>query len=340
MHVTFLLPGAIATVSGGYGYDRVMIGGLRALGHTVEVVELGADDALGDPNLPAAARAAWAALPSDTVPVIDGLALRGFAPLAGEIAARRAIGLIHHPISLEPDWPDRARAALTAAERALFPAFAKVIVTSDWTARALAGFGVDAARVAVVQPGTAPAPRTRFAETGCEILALGSLEPRKGHRMLLRALSRLWDLDWHLTLAGQGADAAALRDLAVELKIADRVRFPGVLAGAALAEQWGRTDLFALATRFEGYGMAIAEALARGIPPAITNGGAAGSVVPDGAGSVTAVDDVVTYSKVLRRLIFDTDLRREMAEAAWRAGQKLPDWPHQVTLFANALETL
>ena len=340
MNLTFMLPGALATVSGGYGYDREMIDGLRALGHTVAVVELGAEDALGDPNLPAAARAAWAALPAETVPVIDGLALRGFAPLAAEIAARRTIGLIHHPISLEPDWPDAARAALVAEERALFPAFAKVIVTSDWTARALAGFGVAAARVAVVRPGTAPAPRTRFATTGCEILALGSLEPRKGHRMLLRALSRLWDLDWHLTLAGQGPDAAALRDLAAELQIADRVSFPGVLAGAALAAQWGKTDLFALATRFEGYGMAIAEALARGIPAAITTGGAAGTVVPEGAGSVTAVDDVVTYSKVLLRLIFDTDLRREVAEAAWQAGQALPNWPHQVTEFANALETL
>lgn len=339
MHLTFLLPGSLATVSGGYRYDRVMIDGLRGLGHTVEVVELGADDALGDPNLPSAARAAWAALPADTLPVIDGLALRGFAPLAPEIAARRTIGLIHHPIALEPDWPDADRAALTAEERALFPAFAKVIVTSDWTSRALVGFGVDPARVVVVRPGTQPAPRTRFAASGCEILALGSLEPRKGHRMLLRALSRLWDLDWHLTLAGQGADAAALRDLAVELKIADRVSLPGVLAGAALEAQWAKTDLFALATRFEGYGMAIAEALARGIPPVITNGGAAGSVVPDGAGSVTAVDDVVTYSKVLRRLIFDTDLRRDLAEAAWQAGQSLPDWPQQITLFAHALET-
>ena len=35
MHLTFLLPGSLATVSGGYGYDRVMIAGLRGLGHTV-----------------------------------------------------------------------------------------------------------------------------------------------------------------------------------------------------------------------------------------------------------------------------------------------------------------
>ena len=337
MHLTFLLPGALATVSGGYFYDRAMIDGLRGLGHKVEVVELGAADPLGDPALPAAAHAAWDALPADTIPVIDGLGLYGFAPLAGEIAARRTIGLIHHPISLEPDWAETEKTRLSAEEQALFPAFAKLVVTSDWTATALEKFGVDAARIAVVQPGTAPAARTRFAETGCDILALGSLEPRKGHRMLLRALSRLWDLDWHLTLAGQGPDEAELRALIAELKLADRVSMPGLLTGADLAAQWARTDLFALATRFEGFGMAIAEALARGIPPAITDGGAAGALVPVDAGVVCTVDDQVTYSKVLRRLIFDTDVRREMAEHAWAVGQKLPDWPAQVEKFAHAV---
>lgn len=322
MQARFIVPGPLATISGGYGYDRAIIAGLRGLGHAIEVSELG--DPLTALNLP-------------DLPVIDGLALPAFAPLAAEIAAKPCVGLIHHPISLEPDMTH-----LADLERTLFPAFARVIVTSDWTAKALVEqFAVTADRIRVVQPGTAPAPRSAFRDQGCEILSLGSLIPRKGHDMLLRSLGRLWDLDWHLTIAGAADDAAygkSLLALAADLKIADRLSFPGVLTGPALNAQWAKTDLFALATRFEGYGMAIAEALARGIPFAVTRGGAAGDGMPDMAGAVCNVDDQVTYSKTLRRLIFDTALRRDMGNAAWEAGQALPDWPAQVAKFAAALE--
>ncbi len=322
MQARFIIPGPLATVSGGYGYDRAIIAGLRGLGHQIDVCEL------GDP---------LAALNQPGLPIIDGLALPACATLAAEIAARPCVGLIHHPISLEPDM-----AHLAELENALFPAFARIIVTSDWTARALVEhFAVAADRIRVVQPGTAPVPRSAFRDQGCEILALGSLTPRKGHGMLLRSLGRLWDLDWHLTIAGIADDAAygaSLAALAAELNIADRVGFPGVLTGPALDTQWARTDLFALATKFEGYGMAIAESLAHGIPFAVTRGGAAGDGMPEMAGAVCNVDDQVTYSKTLRRLIFDTALRREMADAAWEAGQALPDWPAQVSKFAAALE--
>ena len=78
MQVCLIVPGPLATVSGGHIYDRRMAHGLRALGHEVRVVEL--DGRLPDPDQAAiyAARTAWAALPADSVPLIDGLALPAF----------------------------------------------------------------------------------------------------------------------------------------------------------------------------------------------------------------------------------------------------------------------
>ena len=68
--------------------------------------------------------------------------------------------------------------------------------------------------------------------------------------------------------------------------------------------------------------MAAAEAMKRGLPVAITAGGAAGDLVPMEAGVVSPPGDHVSLTKALRRMIFDAELRREMAEAAWQAGQR------------------
>jgi glycosyltransferase involved in cell wall biosynthesis len=113
--------------------------------------------------------------------------------------------------------------------------------------------------------------------------------------------------------------------------------FAGKVVGGALEALWQQADLFALATRWEGYGMAIAEALKRGVPVAVCDGGAAGRLVTAESGVVCPVGDYVNLSKALRRLMFGTSLRRGMAEAAWQVGQALPDWRTQVREFAQAV---
>ena len=276
------------------------------------------------------------------MPVIDGLGLPAFAPLAEALAARGAVGLIHHPTALEPEFSETERDALRHAERTLFAALARIIVTSNLTAdRLVAEFAVPREKIAVVVPGTPAAPRSAGSGgPGCAILAIGVITARKGHDVLLRALARLPDLDWHLTIVGGARDAAhaaALHALAAERDVASRVSFAGELVDDALEAQWQRADIFALATRFEGYGMAIAEALKRGVPVAITDGGAAAALVSPQTGVVAAVGDDVALSRALRRMIFDLALRTEMREAAWQAGQARPDWPAQTAAFADAI---
>jgi len=349
MHLALLVPGPIAAISGGYGYDRRITAELRAAGHTVDIVELAGRHPLPDDEARASARAAWAGLPAGAIPLIDGLGLPAFEgpEFQGIDGLARAIGLIHHPTCLEAGLPTPSAEALRATESALFTALSGCLVTSPTTAETLGkDFAVPPERIATIVPGTDPAPRRAPTTAGgpggatCRILALGSLIPRKGHELLLRALARLFDLDWHLTIAGGAPDkvhAAHLANLAEDLNILQRVRLAGTTTGDDLEALWAGTDVFALATEYEGYGMAIAEALKRGIPVAITNGGAAGAIVPNEAGVVCDVGDLVTYSKALRRVIFDTELRAEMAEAAWQAGQNLPSWQGQGDIFADAV---
>jgi glycosyltransferase involved in cell wall biosynthesis len=342
MDVALLVPGPFDTISGGYIYDRRLVEGLRANGHDVQVVELSGRHPLPDEDATASARHALAAVAPGARIVVDGLGLPAFAPFADELVRRGAVGLIHHPTALEHGNPGEVRDALKEAEQALFPRLARLVATSNLTAQRLAPeFGADPARIGVVEPGTDPAPRSMGSGEGCSILALGSLIPRKGHDVLMRALATLTDLDWRLTVAGGARDqvyAHGLRALAEELGIAQRVDFPGEVDGAVLEALWQGADLFALASHWEGYGMAVAEALARGLPVAVTAGGALADLVPVAAGVVSPPGDVVSLGKAMRRAIFDTDLRAEMAEAAWQAGQALPRWEDRAAAFAVEME--
>lgn len=343
MKLALLVPGPFGTVSGGYIYDRRIVQGLRALGHEVQVVELAGRHPLPDAAAEAAARAVLAALPADVRPVIDGLGLPAFAPLAEDLVGRGAIGLIHHPTALEHGAPQEDRAALRGIERDLFPRLARLVATSPHTAARLAAeFEVPAGRIGIVEPGTDPAPRAEGSGgPGTAILAVGTLVPRKGHDVLLRTLAGLPDLDWTLTIAGGARDAVhanGLKALAEELAITQRVTFAGEVDAEALEALYRRADIFALATWWEGYGMAAAEAMARGLPLAITAGGAIADLVPMEAGAVSPPGDTVSLTKALRRMIFDREMLREMAEASWAAGQALPRWADRASAFAAELD--
>ncbi len=336
MHVSLIVAGPLATVSGAYVYNRRMADGLRALGHTVQVTELAGR--FPDPDQAAiyAARTAWAAIPEGSVPLIDGLALPAFdgVPLS------RVAALIHHPASLETGLPEETRRRLLATETAMFRAIPRLVVTSDPTLdRLTREYGAPYEHVSVVMPGIDDLPRsTGSAGAGCAILSVGALIPRKGHDILLRALSRLFDLDWHLTIAGSSArdpvHANGLHALAEKLHIGRRVRVHRRNLPEAL---WLEADLFALASYFEGYGMEIAEALRRGLPVAVTNVGAVPMLVGPEAGVVGAPGDAEQLSKAMRRLIFDRTLRRDMGEVAWQSGRVLPSWDEQAKRLADVL---
>lgn len=340
--IALMVPAPFDAVSGGYGYDRRIVAGLRARGHAVRVVELAGRHPLADAAAEAAAWQAIAELAPGEIPVIDGLGLPAFAPAAEALSRAHAVGLIHHPTPLEKGLSEADAARLREKEAQLLPLLARIVATSRATAQALAGMGIPETRIGVVEPGTDPAPRAPGSQgSGCAILSLGAAVPRKGHDLLLRALGRLADLDWRLTIVGSlarhRAHAAALAALARDLMIAERVTFAGVIGDDALDALWSATDLFALATWHEGYGMAVAEALKRGIPCALTAGGAVADLLPVDAGVIVPPGDWMALSRAMRRPIFDTALRHRMSDAALAAGQRLPGWETQAEAFAREL---
>jgi len=100
------------------------------------------------------------------------------------------------------------------------------------------------------------------------------------------------------------------------------------------------SDIFVLASRFEGYGMALAEAIAHGLPVVSTRAGAIPDTVPAGAGLLVPPDDTTALAQALRRLIGDLPERQQLATNARAAATQLPTWQDSARLFAGAIETI
>ncbi|MCZ4314462.1 glycosyltransferase family 4 protein [Comamonadaceae bacterium G21597-S1] len=350
-HIVFLLPGDLNALTGGTLYDRRIIDGLRRRGWRVDLVAL----APGFPWPDAAARDAAAgrvaALPDGSCVVADGLAFGAMPAIAQQHAHRlRWVALVHHPLALETGLDAAQRRQLFDSERHALAAARGVIVTSVSTARALAAYDVSPERVRVVQPGTRPVLRAtaraarRRQATGISLLCVASVTPRKGHADLIDALAGLQDRHWKLHCVGSLArDPAAVHDLRARIDahgLGRRVVLHGELGHAALQRHYAVADAFVLASHHEGYGMALAEALAHGLPVVSTTAGAIADTVPASAGMLVPPADVDGLRMALARLLDEPDWRASLAAGARAAAQQLPRWPQAVTRFAEALDVL
>lgn len=98
------------------------------------------------------------------------------------------------------------------------------------------------------------------------LLSVGSLVPRKGHDVLLRALHQLEDRPglrrWKLAIAGQGESAKDLEQLAQELGLADRVMLLGQRSD--IPDLQAAADLFVMPSLWEGLPLAVLEAMMAG----------------------------------------------------------------------------
>ena len=255
--------------------------------------------------------------------LVDGLAYGAMPADLIEGFRRPVVALVHHPLGLEAGLDAGAAGGASGLRSRGARAWrARIIVTSPLTGRLLAAdFDVDAAAITVAEPGTDPAARARGTGSPVQLLAVGAVSPRKGYDLLVAALARLPDRDWHLTIAGSDRpgpeggrrSAGGHRGCGPVL----RMTLAGAVEPAALDALYGAADLFVSPSLFEGYGMVLAEALARGLPIVASTGGAAAETVPDGAALKVPPGDVAALSAALR---LASPIRRSAPLSARRPG--------------------
>jgi glycosyltransferase involved in cell wall biosynthesis len=344
--IFFVVPGSLDMRTGGYGYDRRIIEGLTSLGWALKTIELGGSYPFPNPADRAQAAAHLAAVPTGAVVVVDGLAY-GVLPDIAEAERERLhlVALVHHPLADETGLSEVKKEFLSQSERAALQFARHVIVTSAYTARRIEDLGISSAFISVVEPGNDPAPVAAgtYGRVKGEfrLLCPASFIPRKGHSDLLSALSELASYPWTLTCVGNTqidpvcfADVTARRD---EMRLGARVALQGEVGDEELCRLYADADLVALASLYEGFGMVVTEAIARGIPVVTTTGGALIDTLPRGAGLASRPGEVSAFRENLRRVFSDAHIYTELRTNALAARERLPTWPQASEKFATAL---
>ncbi len=142
---------------------------------------------------------------------------------------------------------------------------------------------------------------------------LAGLRPVKNLPALVRAVRELPEA-WHLVIAGEGPERAAILAEAEACEIEHRVHLPGFVADPAKAV--GLFDIFALASHSEQFPISLVEAMAAGLPVAAPRVGDIAAMVASVNGPyLSAPGDEAGLAQAIVQLAAEPDLRARIGEA-------------------------
>lgn len=344
----FLVPGALDRPTGGSRYDQAIIGALKAAGQSVNLVELTGTFPGPDATAAQAVSDALTRIPAGSLVVVDGLVLGGlpesFAPHASRL---HFIALVHHPLCLENGLPPQQADTLQRLECQALKLCQTVIATSDHTREQLQTLSIYPGPIAVVEPGCEAGPISAGSQTSeTAFICVGSITPRKGQDLLIKALARLPPdtPPWHCHLIGSmelaPPFAEAVASQIMRSGLANEVTLHGPLSAAALTRAYTTADCLILPSRYEGYGMVINEAIAHGLPVITTTAGALADTLPPAAGLAVPPEDAAALQQAIQRFLKDSTLQQQLRTGARNARENLTPWSLRGEQFNAALNRM
>ncbi|MBI3929871.1 MAG: glycosyltransferase [Armatimonadetes bacterium] len=257
---------------------------------------------------------------------------------AGPVAA-----VVHHMEGYSSRGAPGWRQSLQRAwRRLLLGRAARMVAVSQHTRTELLSLGLDPRRIVVVppgfEPGSLPARPAPLEAKTLRCLCVGACIPRKGLRFLLEAMLRLGS-SVRLTVAGDTGDRhyrLVLKPLAE--KLGERVSFEGRVSPSRLESLYASNDVFVMPSLEEGFGIALAEAMHRGLPVVASRIGAFQELVEDGVqGMLVPPGDAGALAQALHTLAGDPALLRRMGEQGPRRARGF-NWGRTRREFLEALE--
>jgi glycosyltransferase involved in cell wall biosynthesis len=191
----------------------------------------------------------------------------------------------------------------------------------------------------LVPPPPRAAARRRLDLRGPYVLTVGSVLNRRCVPELLRAIARLARRHPDLVLEVVGENRTHpkldLEAMAAALGLAGRVRFPGFVDEAALADRYAAADAAVFLSEYEGFGLPALEAAARGVPLVVSRAPSLGEIFRDAALLVTPHDEGAVAS-ALHRVLSDDALAARLT-AAGRNLATRHSWERTAALTRDAL---
>ncbi len=343
MRIGFMIYGSLDTMTGGYLYDAYIVRGLKKRGHDVEVVSL--------PSTPYPQKVLLGFSPTLPRRLLD----KNFDVLIqdelchptlwrvnqtlGQRGGPLLVALVHHIFSQEQRnfWYNKA---LSFIEHRFLSSVDGFIHNSVTTRNVVASLISHTKPEVVAYPAgnrlicelTEDDIIKRSKRPGpLELLFLGNVIPRKGLIALLETLQKLDEHLWRLTVVGgtdfDPAHTQKVRELIGRLGLESSVNFIGFLEDDELVEVLKASHLFCMPYAYEGFGMAMLEAMSFGLPPVSSSAGAAGETVLHGKnGFLVAPEDGQTVREIITELYHDRSKLVKHATAARSTFLGSPDW--------------
>jgi glycosyltransferase involved in cell wall biosynthesis len=343
MKIGLVIYGELDLVSGGYLYDRMLVGHLKECGARIEILSLPARcyGLLLTDNVSGALSRALKAHDFDLLledelnhPSLFYLNRRLRNVLKGPI-----IAIVHHLRSSEPR-PAWQTSFYRRVEKRYLESVDGFVFNSETTRLAVQSvLGTTPPSVVALPGGDHLMPRLsdgaiarRCREAGpLRILFVGNVIPRKGLHTLLAALDRLRQESWLLTVAGSlSADrryAARIRRLISRSGFGERVVLLDTVTTGRLSDLLESHQCLAVPSYYEGFGIAYLEAMGFGEPLIASRAGAVPEVIDDGReGFLVTPGDITGLAEAIARLIRDRILLETMSLAARARYRGHPPW--------------
>ncbi len=349
MRVGLIIYGGLDTLSGGYLYDRMLVETLRAAGDTVEVVGLPVvsyGQALGQ-NYSRSIRNRLAELQVDLLlqDELNHPSLFALNRWLRQAVKAPFIGIVHHLRSSEPH-NRLLRALYRAIERQYLESLDGYVFNSHSSRLAVNSLAPHQKPFTVATPGgdALEEPASSFKSIAhsqiiqsdsqrkrVEILFVGNLIERKGLHSLLAALARVRSENWRLRVVGRGdmepAYARSCRKLVSSADLENQVEFLGALKDGDLVQAYRTSQLLAVPSTFEGFGIVYLEAMRWGVVPIAGNAGGSGEIIQQGInGWLVPPGDEAVLAAVIETISRNPEILQSMSLAARQRYAEFPTW--------------
>jgi glycosyltransferase involved in cell wall biosynthesis len=343
MHVGLLIYDSLETLSGGYLYDRRLVEHLQSKGDTVEIVSLpwrNYPRHLGD-NLSGSLYTHLKGLPVDLLlqdelnhPSLFWLNRRLHYHVSYPI-----IAIVHHLRGSETH-PTPTRNLYRWVERRYLDTVDGFVYNSQATRQTVERTISRKSLGVVVHPGrdrldpkiSNSQLMQRAHDPGpLRLLFLGNVIPRKGLLFLLKALNQLPKNTWQLEVVGSlQVDPTYVRKVRRYIEkqaLSDNIKLSGRLAAKELKEQMTQSQILAIPSSYEGFGIAYLEGMGYGLPAIASTAGGAGEIINHGQnGFLVKPGDYSTISRLINELNHDRDRLGKMSQAAQQRYLNHPTW--------------